>query len=103
MSFGLDAELAKKAQEKYSSEYEKEVMDWLTQVTGHEVTNFQAQIKDGVVLCKLINKIVPNCTPRANYKPKHYLEEHGNINMFLEQAAKIGACCFPIFVDSSFS
>jgi hypothetical protein len=37
----------------------------------------------------LINRIKPGLV-NPNHQPKHYLEEHGNINMFLEACVKIG-------------
>lgn len=55
--YGLDAELAQNAAAKYSVEYEKEVSQWLTEVTGHPISNFHADIKNGVILCKVLNSV----------------------------------------------
>lgn len=85
----MDAELARKAALKYNYELEREVVNFLFEVTGYKISNFHQDIKDGVILCQLINKMQPNAV-KPNFKPKHYLEEHGNIMMFLEAAAKLG-------------
>jgi hypothetical protein len=73
--FGLDAEIAAKMEGKYSVDREKDAIAWLEAVTGLKVEpDFMGGLKNGVVLCTLMNVISPGVIPKFAAKPKHYLE-----------------------------
>lgn len=101
--YGLDAELAKKAESKYDLKAEKEACQWLETLSGISCYIKPEQtlvdlLRSGVILCKAMQAISPNSIPKAfNAAPKHYLEEHGNINMYLEACIKIGVPSHDLF------
>lgn len=73
--FGLDAEIAAKMDGKYSVEREKEAIAWMEAVTGLTVEpDFIGGLKNGVILCTLMNIISPGAISKFAAKPKHYLE-----------------------------
>jgi hypothetical protein len=60
-----------KNEEKYDHEAERQALDWLEVVTGIHVEDV-LDLRDGVALCALINKISPG-SAKAVF-PKHPLE-----------------------------
>lgn len=66
VKYGMDREIAKKRKNNYNTEKEEQVMDWIEAVTGEELDSFYDGLKDGKLLCKLINKIRPNTIRRIN-------------------------------------
>jgi len=92
---GLDAELAEKADLKYDLNQETEACAWLEALIGESIIkdgrSFIESLRSGVILCKAILAISPGVFERPyNQKPKHYLEEQGNISMYLQACTKIG-------------
>lgn len=62
--FGLDKELAEKAAAKYDHKAEMEAQQWIEKLTGIKFDKeFGEMLKDGVVLCHLINAIEPGKVP----------------------------------------
>ena len=59
--YGLDKELAEKAAAKYDTGLEGECRAWIENVTGDKLGEYslQEELKNGVVLCHLINTIKP--------------------------------------------
>ena len=59
--YGLDKELAEKAAAKYDTGLEGECRAWIENVTGDKLgeCSLQEELKNGVVLCNLINTIKP--------------------------------------------
>ena len=59
--YGLDKELAEKAAAKYDTGLEGECRAWIENVTGDKLgeCSLQEELKNGVVLCNLINAIKP--------------------------------------------
>lgn len=89
--FGLDAEIAAKMDGKYSVEREKEAIAWMEAVTGLTVEpDFIGGLKNGVILCTLMNIISPGAISKFAAKPKHYLEHKSNIDYFVGSCNKIG-------------
>lgn len=61
--YGMDLEIKKKIMDKKDPKKEQEVRDWIEEITGEKFAkkdDFQASLKDGILLCKLVNKIQPN-------------------------------------------
>ncbi len=57
--FGLDAEIAGKLLAKRDAALENEVMAWVESVVGTPLAtrDVQACLRNGVVLCRLMNKV----------------------------------------------
>merc|ERR1711973_908117 len=72
-------------------EQEKEIMDWIGAVMGEPLPegDFAEVLKNGVVLCKLMNKIQPESVKKFKEKgPAFLLME--NVQAFLAAAKKYG-------------
>ena len=59
--YGLDKELAEKAAAKYDIGMEHKCREWIEAVTGDKLgeSTLQEELKNGVVLCHLVNAIKP--------------------------------------------
>ncbi|KAJ3293698.1 Muscle-specific protein 20 [Borealophlyctis nickersoniae] len=82
--YGLDKELAAKAAAKHDPVREAEAREWIESVTGERFPSdsFQESLKDGVLLCKLINKVSPSTAVKYNTS-KMPFKQMENINAFL--------------------
>ncbi|EFC36106.1 hypothetical protein NAEGRDRAFT_76225 [Naegleria gruberi] len=89
--YGLDKELAKKQAGKHDPQKEKEVRQWIEAVTGTKFSSndFQESLKDGVLLCKLANKIKPGIVKTINSGKMPFMCME-NIGYFLKAAAELG-------------
>ncbi len=90
--YGMDAELAAKLESKYDRQKEAEVIDWIEQVTSKQFpdkNNFQGSLKDGTLLCELVNVIQPGTIPKINRGKLAFMQME-NIGYFLEAAEKLG-------------
>merc|ERR1711953_386243 len=71
-SYGLSRECAMKAQAKFIPERAKECMTWIEEVAGQKLGDIKDQIdfaehlKDGVMLCSLINALQPGSVKKIN-------------------------------------
>eukprot|EP00033_Pygsuia_biforma_P000283 GCRY01000348.1.p1 GENE.GCRY01000348.1~~GCRY01000348.1.p1 ORF type:complete len:193 (+),score=36.16 GCRY01000348.1:86-664(+) len=89
-SFGLDAELAQKRAAQYDPQLENEARAWIEAVTGLSISgDFHEELKSGVVLCELINKIKPGSVKKIN-KMKMPFMQMENINAYLQACQNIG-------------
>jgi len=93
--YGIDAESYMKIQSKEDPEYEREVGEWIEGVIGEKLMDLgdlHGSLKDGTVLCKLLNKLRPGTIPKLNIpKPGqklHPLMERANIGLFLKASEK---------------
>lgn len=53
------------------AEQKKEILDWIEAVIGEKINKsdpFEKVLKDGVYLCKLVNKLVPGYVKKINTK-----------------------------------
>ncbi|CAI5441904.1 unnamed protein product [Caenorhabditis angaria] len=99
-SYGLSRELQRKNDARFVLEEAIEVLYWIENVTGErfpcDVGNCEtsndvtALLKDGVMLCKLIEKLDPGCRVVYNKKPKMPFHMMENISNFLEAAKRFG-------------
>ncbi|KAJ3039095.1 Muscle-specific protein 20 [Rhizophlyctis rosea] len=90
--YGLDKELAAKAQAKYDPEREREAREWVENVTGEKIEagqSLQDGLKDGVLLCKLANIVMPNQNIKINTS-KMPFKQMENINNFLSALTTLG-------------
>ncbi|KAI9250480.1 calponin homology domain-containing protein [Phascolomyces articulosus] len=88
--FGIDREIHRKIQSKYSTELEQEAREWIESVIEAPLPSddFHESLKDGVILCKMIGKLVPG---EGKYKDsKIPFMQMENISKFLAGAEKLG-------------
>ena len=66
-SYGLSAEVKNKIASKYDHQAEEDLRNWIEEVTGMSIgANFQLGLKDGIILCELINKLQPGSVKKVN-------------------------------------
>lgn len=97
--YGLTAELKGKMDAKYEVEKEQEARLWIEDVIGEPLDQsvpageplgpdrFHAALKDGIILCKLANKIIGGVKFNTMKVPFKQME---NINNFLSACEKYG-------------
>jgi len=95
-SYGLSRECAMKSQSKFSPERANDCMIWIQEVTGltldmdmKDPIDFANQLKDGSVLCQLINAIEPGSVKKINTM-KAPFKQRENIEMYLKACANYG-------------
>jgi hypothetical protein len=89
--YGMDKELQDKKNAKYDKNAEAQVRSWIEQVTGEKFksNSFHQSLKDGQLLCKLINKIKPGAIPKINNSNMPFMQME-NIGYFLKAASDLG-------------
>ncbi|XP_038068194.1 myophilin-like [Patiria miniata] len=82
--YGMTAELQAKKDAKYDPVAEQEAKDWIEAVTGERIggATFHEGLKDGVILCKLANKLQPGSVAKFNTS-KMAFKMMENIGKFL--------------------
>lgn len=80
---------------KYSDELAAESLEWIKEVTGEPINtsgdmdNFFEVLKDGVILCKLVNSLQPGTVKKVN-ESKMAFKCMENISAFLDTAKAFG-------------
>jgi len=94
---GLAAEAQKKILSKYDTNLACQVMNWVKETTGSdietsgEMDNVHEMLKDGTVLCRLINVLKPDLIPQKKiHNSKMAFKCMENINIFLDNARSLG-------------
>lgn len=88
--YGLDAELARKQAEKYDLAAETQVKEWITAVTGDPFgPSFGDSLKDGRILCNLINRIRPGTVKKVESSSMPF-KQMENISNFLKGCRTLG-------------
>ena len=89
--YGMTAELKQKQDKKHDPKLEAEAKSWLQSVVGEPFPagSFHEALKDGVYLCKAINKLKPGSVKKINTN-KMPFKQMENIGNFLEAAAAYG-------------
>eukprot|EP00753_Platysulcus_tardus_P006057 PLAT13953.1.p2 GENE.PLAT13953.1~~PLAT13953.1.p2 ORF type:complete len:282 (+),score=89.73 PLAT13953.1:37-846(+) len=89
--YGLDAELYLKREAKRDSGLEGEVQSWIESVTGERFAGptFGESLKDGVLLCKLINVIRPGSVRRIN-ESRMPFKQMENVTNFIKACRALG-------------
>ncbi|XP_072032441.1 calponin-3-like [Amphiura filiformis] len=99
---GLTADINRKIAANYDVEREIVARDWITQLTGEELQgppgmdNFHLALKDGVILCKLVNVLQPGSVKKINTN-KMVFKQRENISMFLTACSDIGVASHSSF------
>lgn len=92
---GFAAEAQRKINSKYSDELAAECLEWIRECTGEPINtsgdmeNFFEVLKDGVILCKLVNGLQAGSVKRVN-ESKMAFKCMENITNFLEVAKNMG-------------
>jgi len=92
---GFAAEAQRKIQSKYVDEHAHEVLEWIKTVTGESINtsgepdNFYETLKDGTLLCKLVNVLKEGSVKKLNQSQMAF-KCMENINNFLEVAGVLG-------------
>ena len=91
VNYGLDADLAAKAAAKYDMGLEAEVRAWIEGVTGEKLgeCTLQEELKNGIVLCSLINGIWPGMCPKPSTS-KMPFKQMENISNYLAATTQVG-------------
>mmetsp|Transcript_2548 Transcript_2548/g.3398 ORF Transcript_2548/g.3398 Transcript_2548/m.3398 type:complete len:216 (+) Transcript_2548:69-716(+) len=96
-SYGLSAEVAAKQAAKYDVALENSLRKWIEAIVGRGIgADFHEGLKDGVLLCDLINKIKPRSVPKVN-KMKMPFMMMENIQNFLAGCRGVGVKDTDIF------
>jgi len=95
--YGLDKDVQGRMAAKYDLKRVAQCCQWIKDVTGKQVNDFHADLKNGVTLCKLMNKIQPkSCKPKNSKMP---FVQRENIVMYLEACKKYGMRETDVFVS----
>ncbi|CAF4007928.1 unnamed protein product [Rotaria sp. Silwood1] len=87
----LDQDIQSKMYWKQDPEQEKAAREWVESVTGERFSsdNYAEALHDGIILCKLMNKLKPGSVPKIHTQgPSIKLRE--NIGLFQEAARAYG-------------
>ncbi|KAL4684358.1 hypothetical protein H8959_022052 [Pygathrix nigripes] len=88
--YGLSAEVKNRLLSKYDPQKEAELRTWIEGLTGLSIgPDFQKGLKDGTILCTLMNKLQPGSVPKINRSMQnwHQLE---NLSNFIKAMVSYG-------------
>jgi hypothetical protein len=90
-NYGLDADLKAKQDAKYDFELENEVAEWIEAITGEGGVkgNFHESLKNGVLLCKVLNAIKPGTIKKIN-EGNMAFKQRENISNFVSATQTFG-------------
>jgi len=92
---GFAAEAQRKINSKYSDELAQECLEWIKVVTGEnfntsgDMDNFYEILRDGTLLCRLINTLQPGSIKKIN-ETQMAFKCMENIDAFLKNARTMG-------------
>lgn len=91
VNYGLDAELKRKQEAKYDPELEAQVVAWIETISGESKGDASVEdwLKNGQVLCKLVNAIKPGAVKKVNTSAMPF-KQMENITFFMNAARDIG-------------
>ncbi|CAI5709657.1 unnamed protein product [Hyaloperonospora brassicae] len=96
--FGLDAELARRAAERYDYDMENEARAWLEAISAMQIgDDFGEGLRDGVILCTAANKIHPGVVKRIETKSKMPFKLMENVSCFIKACRVMGVSEFDLF------
>ncbi|VVC95726.1 myophilin-like [Leptidea sinapis] len=92
---GINAEAQARIHSKYNNDIAVEALEWVKLVTGENIPtagdadSLYEVLKDGTLLCKLVNKFQDGIVKKINQSTMAF-KCMENINAFLEAAVKLG-------------
>lgn len=97
-NFGLDKEIADRMNAKYDKNLEADIQSWIEDELGMKFDkDFGEMLKNGVVLCELVNKIYPGKVKKIN-RAGGLFRFQENITNFIRVCREVGvneASLFP--------
>jgi hypothetical protein len=88
--YGLDADLEKKRAAGYNKNLEQQAQRWIEAVVGEKFpSDFHTSLKDGLILCKLANKLKPGSVPQVGTQKAPFIQME-NIGRFLKAVSAYG-------------
>lgn len=105
--YGFDAECYVRMKSKEDPLMERKIGEWIEKIIEPDkminVSDLYTSLKDGMVLCKLMNKISAGIIPKFSTKVDkkgnlHPLMERENIGLYLEACWKIGVTSDSMFI-----
>ncbi|KAG1969599.1 calponin-1 [Pimephales promelas] len=96
-AYGFSAEVKSKIAQKYDPQKEEELRVWIEGITGRSIgDDFQKGLKNGVILCELVNKLQPGSVKKINQSSQnwHQLE---NLTNFIKAITTYGLKPHDIF------
>jgi len=98
-AYGLSAKVAAKIESKRDPAMEGKVVNWIETIIGEKFDkskNYEENLKDGVILCKLMNAIKPKAIKDIS-KSNMPFKQMENIQKFLTAATKYGVLVNDLF------
>nr|XP_018908789.1 PREDICTED: muscle-specific protein 20-like [Bemisia tabaci] len=77
---------------KRDPDQEREAQEWIETITGEKFPPnrpYEDTLRDGIILCKLMNKLLPGSIPKINYSGGDY-KMMDNISMFQKACIAYG-------------
>ncbi|KAK5849701.1 hypothetical protein PBY51_014014 [Eleginops maclovinus] len=105
-SYGLSREVQAKIEQKYDTELEQRLVDWIVAQCGGNMErpqsgreNFQKWLMDGTILCRLINSLYPRGKEPIKKIPETQMafKQMEKISQFLQAAEAYGVSTTDIF------
>lgn len=99
----MDAELHLKREAQRDVDFELRVAKWIEVAVGEKLldaTDLYVSLRTGVVLCTLINSIVPGTIKKFARTPTHQLAEADNIQLYLKACWALGVPSGDFFIVS---
>ncbi|KFD52921.1 hypothetical protein M514_06231 [Trichuris suis] len=93
--YGFNQAVLDKQASKFDQEEAQAILEWIQSIVGEDLStsgerqNFLNVLKDGTLLCKLLNTLSPNLVKRIQ-KPTTNFACMENINQFVQGCRKLG-------------
>ncbi|XP_040065904.1 muscle-specific protein 20 [Ixodes scapularis] len=97
-AYGLSAQIASKIASKRDPELESQILDWIEEVLEARLPQgpYEEVLRDGVVLCKVMNALQPGIIPKINTTGGQF-KKMENIVMFQNAAKQWGVPEIDVF------
>ncbi|KAA0195209.1 Transgelin [Fasciolopsis buskii] len=100
LASGLSAQVKKKIEGKRDRDQEAQALEWIEAILGTNLDRskpYEDILRDGVILCKLINKIKPGSVKKINENSTMPFKIMENINAFQEAIKAYGVPTADVF------
>nr|XP_054099409.1 calponin-2-like [Callithrix jacchus] len=88
--YGLSAEVKNQLLSKYDPQKEAELRSWIEGLTSLSIgPDFQKGLKDGIILCTLMNKLQPGSVPKINRSMQNWRQLE-NLSHFIKAMVRYG-------------
>jgi transgelin len=97
--FSAESKIHSQLAGKRNAEQEKEAQDWMETVLGAKFPpgeSYEDALKDGIILCKLMNKLKPGSVPKINTSGATF-KMMENINLFQKALKAYGVADLDVF------